>query len=248
MQVFGHRGNPGFPRYAENTLSSFWQALDAGAAGIEFDVRRCRDGAIVIIHDATVNRTTNGSGAVSTLDYDELRRLDAGRDDCIPLLSTVLDAFRNHRCILNIELKESGIADEAVSMARERKMLDRTIFSAFDFQDTAANTTSAWIELAAVASVAAVAPIVTRTRFKELGEPEFLGRSLAMKASAIHPPRDVATAELIRNAHDAGLAVRVWTVNDPDEVLKWRSLHVDAIMSDFPVRSIAALRNADAGL
>src|SRR5438552_2395631 len=78
MQIFGHRGAPGFPRRCENTLGSFRRALEAGADGFELDVRWCGDGQLVVIHDATVDRTTNGTGRVSTMAYTELRGLDAG--------------------------------------------------------------------------------------------------------------------------------------------------------------------------
>ena len=84
MRVFGHRGSPGFPRFGENTLTSFRKALDAGAAGIELDVRRCGDGTIVVIHDATIDRTTNGAGPVSGLSYAQLSRFDAGHGDPFP--------------------------------------------------------------------------------------------------------------------------------------------------------------------
>ncbi|HLH31441.1 MAG TPA: glycerophosphodiester phosphodiesterase family protein, partial [Terriglobia bacterium] len=93
MIIFGHRGAPGYPRKAENTIGSFRKALQLGAAGIEFDVRRCGDGRLVVIHDDTVDRTTNGKGRVANLNYDELSQLDAGSGERIPLLSDVLDEF-----------------------------------------------------------------------------------------------------------------------------------------------------------
>jgi glycerophosphoryl diester phosphodiesterase len=146
MRVFGHRGSPGFPRFGENTPTSFRQALDAGAAGIELDVRRCADGTIVVIHDATIDRTTNGAGRVSGLSYAQLSRFDAGHGDSIPRLADVLDEF-GPRGITNIELKESGMAAEIARMVSERKLDDRVILCAFDGPDNAADSNSNWLEL-----------------------------------------------------------------------------------------------------
>ena len=78
VMIFGHRGAPGYPRQGENTIASFKKALQCGANGVEFDVRRCADGQLVVIHDETIDRTTTGRGRVADLTYDELRQFDAG--------------------------------------------------------------------------------------------------------------------------------------------------------------------------
>src|ERR1700757_2576631 len=109
--IYGHRGAPGYPRLAENTIGSFEKALQSGADGVEFDVRRCADGRIVVIHDETIDRTTNGKGRVAALTYDELRKFDAGFGEPIPLLTDVLDRFGG-RCVLNIELKDCRIGED----------------------------------------------------------------------------------------------------------------------------------------
>src|SRR5438552_17515945 len=111
MIIFGHRGAPGYPRRGENTIASFEKALQCGATGLEFDVRRCGDGRLVVIHDDTVDRTTNGRGRVRNFSYENLRQFDAGFGDPIPLLTDVLDEF-GAQCLLNIELKDDGLAIE----------------------------------------------------------------------------------------------------------------------------------------
>src|SRR5213078_4038508 len=93
MIIFGHRGAPGYPRRGENTVASFRKALQCGATGLEFDVRRCGDGRLVVIHDDTIDRTTNGSGRVAGLSYEQLRQFDASDGESIPLLADVLDQF-----------------------------------------------------------------------------------------------------------------------------------------------------------
>src|SRR5437879_1082440 len=93
MIIFGHRGAPGYPRFGENTAVSFRKALEWSATGLEFDVRRCADGQLVVIHDETIDRTTNGRGCVANLTYDELSKFDAGFGSPIPRLADVLDEF-----------------------------------------------------------------------------------------------------------------------------------------------------------
>jgi glycerophosphoryl diester phosphodiesterase len=247
VQIFGHRGSPGFPRYGENTLTGFRRAIRAGADGIEFDVRRCGDGQIVVIHDSTIDRTTNGSGTVAILTYEELRQFHAGHGDSIPLLTTVLNTFRDLQCILNIELKESGLAEEVAFMIG-REMKNRIVMSTFDNEDSGARASSTWQELDAIGKTVSIAPLITREKLQGMGTDAFIARARAMNASAIHPPRDAATADLIRSAHDAGLAVRIWTVNVPEDVVMWSNLGADAVISDFPGRAIEALRNSDAHL
>src|SRR5437868_8837253 len=134
--IFGHRGAPGYPRSGENTIASFKKALQCGADGIEFDVRRCADGRIVVIHDDTIDRTTNGRGPVSAFSYEQLRTFDAGFGEPIPLLSDVLDQFGTS-CVLNIELKDSGIAHDVKQLVLECRLERHVIISSFDWQELA---------------------------------------------------------------------------------------------------------------
>src|SRR5262249_60898701 len=110
MIIFGHRGAPGYPRFGENTAVSFRKALECSATGLEFDVRRCADGQLVVIHDDTIDRTTTGRGQVAKLTYEQLRHFDAGFGEPIPLLWNVLQQFGG-KCLLDIELKNSGISE-----------------------------------------------------------------------------------------------------------------------------------------
>src|SRR5262249_20682605 len=134
MLIFGHRGAPGYPRRAENTCASFRKALRSGASGLEFDVRRCGDGRLVVVHDETIDRTTNGRGRVGKLSYEELRRFDAGFGEPIPLLTDVLDEFGG-RCLLNIELKDAGIASDVKELVLQRQLDAHVIVSAFEWNE-----------------------------------------------------------------------------------------------------------------
>src|SRR5215470_8207985 len=132
MIIFGHRGAPGYPRHGENTIASFTKALRCGAGGLEFDVRRCGDGRLVVIHDDTIDRTTSGKGRVENLSYEELRKFDAGFGEPVPLLTDVLEQFGT-RCLLNVELKDPGIATDVKKLILERRLERHVIISSFNW-------------------------------------------------------------------------------------------------------------------
>jgi glycerophosphoryl diester phosphodiesterase len=215
--IFGHRGAPGYPRRSENTMASFTKALQSGATGLEFDVRRCGDGRLVVIHDDTIDRTTNGRGRVSARSYEQLAQFDAGDGERIPLLTDVLDRF-GAQCLLNIELKDSGIAADVRTLVQDRRLERQVIVSAFE-----------WIELK---------PLIPEIPFALLSSKRsnLIEMACRMGATAIHPCHDIATVELIGTAHNARLQVNVWTVNDPAEISRLRDLGVDGIFTDFPER------------
>src|SRR5436190_7332208 len=210
MIVFGHRGAPGYPRRGENTKASFEKALQCGATGLEFDVRRCGDGRLVVIHDDTIDRTTNGRGRVRELSYEELSRFDAGSGQAIPLLTDVLDEFGAH-CLLNIELKDEGIANDVKELVLERRLEGRVIVSSFD-----------WYELE---SLPPEIPIGLLTSKLE----NLVSSARQLGAQAIHPRRDLVTGTLIATARDEKLQIHVWTVNDPAEISHFRELAIDGI-------------------
>ncbi len=240
MQVFGHRGSPGFPRFGENTRTSFQKALDAGAAGFELDTRRCADGTIVVIHDATLDRTTNGSGRVSDFTYDELRALQAGHGDPVPRLCDILDEFGG-RCTIHVELKESPLAIDVAGMVASRKIAPHVVVIAFDHDDNDEASSSNWNELKSIASTVPTGVLITSRKLRRIGNDAFLAAAQQNRATAIHTPRDVATGDLIRKARALDLPVRVWTVNDPAEALRFRELGAECICSDVPRSCIEAL-------
>ncbi len=215
--IFGHRGAPGYPRHGENTRASFKKALLAGASGLEFDVRRCRDGRIVVIHDDTINRTTNGRGRVAAMSYDEIRKFDAGSGEPVPLLTDVLDEFGAH-CVLNIELKDAGLAGHVKTLVLERRLESRVIVSAFE-----------WTELESLVPAIPIALLSSKLE-------GLTSTARRIGAAAIHPRRDLVTAALVTAAHEANLRVHVWTVNEPAEAARLRSLGADGIFTDFPER------------
>ena len=135
--IIGHRGSPGKPRFAENTLGSFDKALREGANGIELDMRQARCGTLVVRHDADL-RTASGFGEVSDYTHAQLRKLDVGGGRRIPTLHEVIEKFQSSSFnFINIELKEAGLARRvAYIVERQRPTLWKSIVvSAFDKDD-----------------------------------------------------------------------------------------------------------------
>ena len=209
MIIFGHRGAPGYPRRGENTIASFKKALLYGAAGIEFDVRRCGDGRLVVIHDDTIDRTTKGRGRVRNFSYEDLRQFD------IPLLTDVLEEF-GPQCVLNIEMKDPDIASDVKRSVLDRRLEQQVIVSSFE-----------WEELPTLVPEIPIALLSSKLK-------NLISHASAVGAAAIHPRCDIVTEALIAQAHEAKLRVHAWTVNDPAEMLRLNALGIDGIFTDFP--------------
>src|SRR3989344_540836 len=124
----GHRGAAGYE--PENTFCSFEKALELGADAIEFDVRKTKDGNLVIMHDETVDRTTNGRGPIKDFTLKELWRLNAGKEELIPDLADVFCCF-GKRTFLHVELKEKNLAEQALRLMNVYNCVDAVIVSAF---------------------------------------------------------------------------------------------------------------------
>ena len=236
MKIFGHRGAPGFPRYGENTIHSFRKALDEVADGFEFDVRRCGDGTIVVVHDHTVDRTTNGTGRVAELTYEQLRVLDAGHGEPIPRLADVLELFGS-RCILNIELKEERLATGVTELIAAAGCSQNVIVSAFDTDDNDSASNSAWDELQLFPAEIQTALLATNSKISRFGIESFIDHAWRLGAAAVHPQRTAPIEDLLPLARSAGLAVRVWTVNERAEIARFRDMRVDAVFTDCPAHA-----------
>jgi glycerophosphoryl diester phosphodiesterase len=216
--IISHRGlcraTARSPRAGENTISAFAAAIEALESfgfppSIEFDVRRSRDQQLVIIHDATVNRTTTARGAVSRYTAAELGWFG------IPRLTDVLDRFPETE--FHIELKQPGIAAEVRKIILNRRMEERAIVSSFH-----------WRELAGLGRRIRIA-LTTG-----LAARRALRCAVEMGACAIHPDYRRTTPPLVLAAHQAGLRVHAWTVNTPAAYARMGEMGVDAIFSDNP--------------
>lgn len=229
--VVGHRGAAGLA--PENTLPSLELALALGADAVEVDVHLSRDGVPVVIHDATVDRTTNGSGRVADLTVAELQSLDARgpfrnlASARIPILEEVL-AWARGKTRLVIELKGTDHPDlvsKTIALIREYRLIDQSLIISFDHLALRA-LREACPELGTGALYAAKA-----------ADPAAI--AAACRASVICPQWTGVTAEMVDASHQAGYAVSIWTVNQIDDFRQVRNLGIDAITTDYPDRARA---------
>lgn len=226
--VIAHRGASA--EAPENTIAAFELAIDQGADGIELDVHLSADEHPVVIHDFTLERTTEGAGPVSAHRVRELKRLDAGgwwdrrfQGQRIQTLQEVLERFRD-RARFWVELKGGsrlypGIEDRVVSMLEIYDVVDRTLVQSFD-HDAITRIRSLSREIR-VGVLVAKAPLEAA-----LLEPGV--------ASAICPAADLVTDSLVADIRRAGLECYVWTVHEPalmDRLVDW---NVNGIITDRP--------------
>jgi len=224
MLKIGHRGAMGYA--PENTLASFAKALELGVDGIELDVHLCKSGELVVIHDARVNRTTNGKGSVLDKTLEEIKILDAGNGQHIPTLSEVLD-FVNRRAIIDIELKAEGIGKSVAKVVHhyiQEQGWGKNLFmiSSFDHH-----------ELMRCHNMIPEVPFGPLIAAKLLDYALF---AQAMQADAIMPFYEFLDGEFVQDAHQRGLKVITWTVNRPDDIKKMLNFGVDGIISNYPDR------------
>ncbi len=238
-QIFGHRG----ARRAapENTIPAFQVALDMGVDGIELDIHVSRDGQLVVIHDFTLERTTNGSGAVNDYTAAELAALDAGSHFSpdyanvgVPTLDQVFDLVGD-ACRINVEIKsmemEGGPAVEPLAeMIRARNLYDQVIVSSFN---PLALVKMRWVD-----------PTVRLGLLYEVRLPPHLHYAWftsILDPEAIHPQSPLINEGELQWAHARGLEVNVWTVNVIEEARRLVALGVDGLITDIPDILIGAL-------
>lgn len=229
MLVIGHRGAAG--HRPENTLASLRHALTLGADAVEVDVQMLA-GTLIVLHDETLERTTNGHGHYKAMSLTALRALDAGDGERVPLLDEVI-ALTCGRIGLNIEVKEAGIAAQVV-----------------DFVLAATATLPAWrarILLSSfdVETSAMLARLRGTMSFGLLYEEAFesaLARALLLGAKSLHMPLAALDAAAVERAQSQGLAVYVYTVNASADIARCRAAGVDGVFSDYPDRVIAVQR------
>jgi glycerophosphoryl diester phosphodiesterase len=222
--VIAHKGASGHA--PENTLLSFQRAIDLGAHMIELDLRETLDGELVCVHDPTVDRTTNGTGAIHELTYKELRGLDAGEGEYIPLLTEVL-RLASGKIKVNIDLKVIEVEKKLIDLIEDYKMVEDVLVSSF-FHGTLGTLRdlSENIETAVLVEV----PI-----------DDLVVYAMDFKVNAINPDHKLVTPELVEEAHSVGLKVYPWTVNDLQMMKQLLALGVDGLITDYPDRAARAM-------
>ncbi len=220
----GHRGAAGYE--PENTLRGFERAVQLGADMVELDVHLCASGELAVIHDDTVDRTTDGSGRVGDMTLGELRTLDAGGGEKVPTLNEVFAAMQG-RVAVDVELKGLGTAEPVYELVdglvRRRKWaFSKTLVTSFDW--------GMLEELRGLSDRIRLGPLIHREPFKALRfAPE-------IRAYSVNPFHESMDAGYVREAHRLGLAVYPWTVNEAADIDWVKGLGVDGVISDYPDR------------
>ena len=240
IRLIGHRGARGVA--PENTLPSIEHGISVGADAIEFDVHRSRDGVIVVIHDSTLERTTDGRGAVADHTLGELKELDAGfhftpddgrsfpfrgRGIRVPTIDEAFEAIGDLPAIVEVKSAEAGVA--LAEWLGDRPEAERIAVGGFERRF--------------------VAPTLGLARWRSATEEELrmfvlagkvgLGRHFAPDAEALMVPEKhkgirVVSRGLIRRCHAMGIGVYVWTVNRPEDMRRLLTWGVDGLISDYP--------------
>ena len=225
----------------ENTFASFEEAIRRGADWIELDVQLTQDGEVAVMHDTSVDRTTNGEGLVRDLPWKKLKTFDAGAwygpdfaHQYVPSLSEVIERFRqrrtaqNHPLGLVIELKTmrgsgGALADRVVSLLLEQHFTDRVVVISFDS-----------VALQEVRT--ACKQIPTGWLYSEEKEESPISLARVMGAHALFPRKTCVTSRGVAAAHKSDLAVGTWTANTKNEMKRLITCGVDAIATNYPDR------------
>lgn len=215
--VTGHRGAAGLE--PENTIRSFKKALELGVDQVELDVHLTKDNKLVVIHDVTVERTTNGHGHVRDFTLEEIKRLDAGKGERIPTLQEVIDVVKS-RAILQIELKGLGVEETVVKTVEENRIVDEVVLTSFRHY---------MVKRAKILNPRLSTGVLFLCL--PLDAPRL---AINAGAEALHANVNYINAHLIEDGHRYGLKVRAWTTNDPEQMRWLLGLGVDAIGSDRP--------------
>ncbi len=234
--IFAHRGVSSL--YPENTLASFQAAVRLGVDFIELDVRRTKDGALVVIHDETLDRTTDGKGKVADLTIEEIKRYSAGRwfsekfsGEKIPTVQEVFSLVGRGKTKLWLEIKESGLEADPLELIRRYEMADCVVCGSFNL-DT----------------------VIRLKRFNPALPAALIASSFDLKLTDTLRENGIGIVSLGYPSLDPGLLNRLqeqnfqvlaWTIDDPKEMKRFVEMGVDAIVTDCPqvLKAIKRLKN-----
>lgn len=228
-----HRGASSYA--PENTFAAFDLALEMGVRHLELDVQRSRDGQAVIVHDATVDRTTDGEGAVADLDLAQLQQLDAGSwfhpryaGQKIPLLRSVLNRYQQ-RAQLHLEIKsmDSALPGEVIDLIRDHDMSGAVTLTSF--------------KLDPLQAIRRLAPeLCTGWLLREV-DSQKMETAQRLGLSQICPKGEAVTRDLVATMHDQGFVVRAWGIRDETLMRQVLAAGVDGMTVDFPDKLFEAL-------
>jgi glycerophosphoryl diester phosphodiesterase len=239
--IIAHRGDK--TNAPENTLAAFRLANENGADAVEFDVKLTADGQVIVLHDQTVNRTTNGKGKISQLSFADVRALDAGawfsekfKDERIPTLDEAFETV-GKQLYINVELTNyatpfDGLVLKVVDLVKKHGLQNRMLFSSFFAQN-----------LKVTRSLLPQVPCGLLCMRGTLGS---WGRTFTWRGNyfALHPYLTDVDPGLVHRVQAAGKRVHVWTVNPEEDLKRMIGLGVDGIITDDPVLALHLLGRA----
>ena len=232
--IYGHRGASGHA--PENTLEAFRLAMEMGADGFELDVHVSKDGHLVVIHDETVDRTTNGTGLVRELTMEQMKQLDACngmeayRGAKIPTLGEVFDLVRDTHHIVNVEIKTDEwfydeIEEKCLALAKEKGVEDRVIYSSFNHHTL--------MKMRALAPDAKLGMLFGDI----MVEPWVYAEQLHV--DYLHPMKmNIYVPGSAEGTKAAGLGINMWTINDEETMLECMK-HDAGIITNYPDIAVA---------
>ncbi|MEU0209751.1 glycerophosphodiester phosphodiesterase family protein [Streptomyces canus] len=213
--TIGHRGVMGTE--PENTLRSFLAAQQAGLDLIELDLHLSKDGALVVMHDTDVDRTTDGTGPIAEKTLTELRALDAGRGERVPVFEEVLDAVRSP---LQAEIKDIAAARALAEVMLRRNLVSRVEVSSFHDE--------------AIAEIGRLVPGVRTALIGSRFGPDIVERAVEAGAGTVCLNIRRITLEVVEAARKADLKIIGWVVNTQDHLRLVRALELDGATTDYP--------------
>ncbi len=269
MKSEGRTRNPNWPRNLahrgasaqapENTLEAFRLGLDEGGAlGLEMDAHLTRDGEVVVIHDDTVDRTTDGTGFVRDMILEEIRALDAGHNFSpdgksfpyrgkgfrIPTLREIYESFPE--AAVNVELKEaqSGLQERVLGIIEEYGAERRTLVASFGYSIVRRfrKVSGGWISTGASRVEISIFYFASKVFLEKFVPVDYD----ALQVPTRHRGLEIVTPRFIKAAHSRGVRVDVWTINDAKEMKRLLDLGADVIMTDEPEILSRVLAERDA--
>ena len=198
-------------------MRSFAHAERAGMDAIELDLHLSKDGALVVMHDTAVDRTTDGTGAIADHTLAELRELDAGLGERVPLFEEVLDAVRSP---VQAEIKDAAAARALAEVMHRRGLVDRVEVSSFHDE--------------AVAEIISLVPGVRTVLIASRWGTDVVDRAKAVGADRLALNIRRLTLEVVERAHGEGLGIIGWVVNTQEQLRLARAFELDAVTTDFP--------------
>ncbi len=245
MLRIAHRGASGTE--SENTLLAFKRAIQLKVDLIECDLHLTKDNQVVVIHDDTINRTTNGQGKVSELTLAELKQFDAGKGEKIPTLEETIELvgyLSKCRTQLNLEVKDINAVPEVIRIITKTKLLDKTIISSssgeclMNVKELNPKIRTALIYKATKTDFGQIIFDWFAFLILPLIKIILLGKAKRLTLESINLSKKIASKSMIDFLHQQGLKVMVWTVDEKEEIKRFQTLGTDGIFSNFPERFV----------